>query len=130
MSTNHEPGFVEGLQADVRSDARALRQILLNLANNAIKFTENGRVHLEVTQTRAGRSNQTHFCVVDSGIGIKPEEKERLFQAFARLGGGVAHRREGTGLGLHLSQKLAELLGGNITCESEFLQGSTFTLTL
>jgi protein-histidine pros-kinase len=114
----------------IRSDTRALLQILLNLANNAIKFTERGRVHLGVKQSKSGGSNQTEFYVVDSGIGIRPEEKERLYQAFARLGSGAIQRREGTGLGLHLSQKLAELLGGHITCESEYGKGSAFTLTL
>jgi PAS domain S-box-containing protein len=113
----------------VRSDTRALRQILLNLANNAIKFTETGGVHLGVKQCKMSGSSHTDFYVVDSGIGIRPEEKEKLYQAFAQLGSGVL-RREGTGLGLHLSQKLAELLGGHITCESEYGRGSTFTLTL
>jgi signal transduction histidine kinase len=114
----------------VCSDSRALRQILLNLMNNAIKFTEKGAVRLGVNQSQANGVNQTCFEVSDSGIGIKQEEKERLYQAFARLGSGVAQRREGTGLGLHLSQKLAEILGGYITCESEYGRGSTFTLTL
>jgi len=114
----------------VCSDSRALRQILLNLMNNAVKFTEKGAVRLGVTQSQANGANQTCFDVSDSGIGIKQEEKERLYQAFARLGSGVALRREGTGLGLHLSQKLAEILGGRITCQSEYGKGSTFTLTL
>jgi PAS domain S-box-containing protein len=114
----------------VRADARALRQILINLANNAIKFTEKGSVRLEVNRRNSNGVSEVDFRVIDTGIGIRPEEQEHLFHPFARLGGRVTQRREGTGLGLHLSKKLAELLGGRITCESEYGKGSTFTLTL
>jgi PAS domain S-box-containing protein len=114
----------------VRSDARALRQILLNLTNNAVKFTDRGQVRLGVKQSTAINSTQTDFYVIDTGTGIRTEEKERLYRAFTRLGDRAARGIEGTGLGLHVSQKLAELLGGRITCESDYGRGSTFTLTL
>ena len=114
----------------VRTDRRALRQILTNLTSNAIKFTETGNVHLEVSQPNSNGRSKIQFSVIDTGIGIRREEKERLYQAFVRLGGVNSRGQEGTGLGLHLSQQLAKLIGGEIICQSEYNMGSTFTLTL
>src|SRR2546427_3687295 len=114
----------------VRADRRALNQILINLANNAIKFTERGSVRLELRQHREGGRTLTEFTVADTGIGIRAEDQARLFQAFAQVGAGARRRAEGTGLGLHLSQKLAELLAGQITIQSELGKGSRFTLVL
>jgi len=113
----------------LRSDWRALQQILLNLTNNAIKFTEKGSVRLELHQREINGATQTEFVVTDTGIGIRPEDKDRLFQAFSQVGS-TGSRREGTGLGLHVSQKLAELLGGTITFESEYGKGTRFQLSL
>jgi protein-histidine pros-kinase len=114
---------------EVRTDRRALNQILLNLTNNAIKFTERGSVRLELRQRRDDGTTWTEITVADTGVGIQAEDQAKLFQAFAQVGGGV-RRREGTGLGLHLSQKLAELLAGQIAVQSEFGKGSRFTLVL
>jgi len=114
----------------VRTDRRALTQILLNLANNAIKFTDRGSVTIEVTQQRTGGGPRTRFNVVDTGVGIASADQTRLFQAFEQLGVPGSRRHEGTGLGLHLSQKLAGLLGGRIEFESEPGRGSRFTLVL
>lgn len=111
-----------------RTDRRAFSQILINLANNAVKFTEQGLVRLEVTNPDAGAS-VIEICVIDTGTGIKPEDQEKLFKAFTQVTTG-ALRSEGTGLGLHLSQKLAGLLGGAIRFTSEFGKGSTFVLSL
>jgi protein-histidine pros-kinase len=112
----------------VRTDRRALSQILLNLTNNAIKFTECGVVRIELgTQGADGRAIEIR--VTDSGLGIKPEDQDKLFKAFTPLSVATG-RYEGTGLGLYLSQKLAELLGGSITFTSEFGRGSTFILSL
>jgi protein-histidine pros-kinase len=110
----------------VKTDRRALNQILLNLTNNAIKFTAMGIVRLEVGSSSDDRAIE--FRVIDTGIGIKPEDREKLFKAFSPLA--VPGRSDGTGLGLHLSQKLAELLGGSISVRSEFGKGSTFILSL
>jgi signal transduction histidine kinase len=74
--------------------------------------------------------SQVEFRVTDTGVGIRPEDQARLFQAFARVGTSVTRREEGTGLGLHISQKFAELLGGRIEFASTYGQGSTFTLLL
>lgn len=111
-----------------RTDRRALSQILLNLTNNAIKFTERGIVRFEVGQSGGG-GRVIDIRIIDTGIGINPEDQERLFKAFTQLGTSTG-RSGGTGLGLHLSQKLAELLGGSIRFTSEFGKGSTFILSL
>jgi len=114
----------------VQADRRALSQILLNLVNNAIKFTETGGICLELGQHRAQGKMQTWFSVVDTGIGIQGEDQASLFEAFAQVNTSDTPRHEGTGLGLHLSQKLAALLHGRITFQSAYGVGSTFTLVL
>ena len=115
----------------IRVDRRALSQIIINLTDNAIKFTEQGEVHLALNEIQENGQAVTEIRVTDSGIGIRPQDQDRLFRAFEQLETTSLHRRyEGTGLGLHLSQKLAELLGGTITLHSEPDQGSTFTLLL
>jgi protein-histidine pros-kinase len=114
----------------LETDRRVLTQILLNLTNNAVKFTERGRVALVCDQHRDNGHARFEFRVMDTGIGIRPEDQPRLFGAFERLGAPGAARPEGTGLGLHVSQKYAGLLGGRIECTSTYGQGSTFTLVL
>jgi protein-histidine pros-kinase len=115
---------------EVKTDRRALSQILINLCNNAIKFTEQGQVGIELDDCSQDGRHVAKITVRDTGIGIKPEDQVKLFQAFTQVGNGGARRYEGTGLGLHLSQKLSELLGGRIGFESEHGNGSAFTLTL
>ncbi|MBI3650053.1 MAG: hypothetical protein HY231_03305 [Acidobacteria bacterium] len=114
----------------VETDRRALSQILINLTNNAIKFTDAGTITLQVQQYAGNGSSHINFIVADTGIGIKPEDQLRLFQAFEQVREPSSRRHEGTGLGLHLSQKLADLLGGQITFTSEYGKGSTFKLAL
>jgi protein-histidine pros-kinase len=116
----------------LQTDRRALSQILLNLTNNAIKFTDAGSVHIEILQRNDDKQNgkMTEISVRDTGIGLKPEEQTRLFQAFEQVDNSKARRHEGTGLGLYLSQKLANLLGGRIEIESVHGQGSTFRLLI
>ncbi|MGG6267917.1 MHYT domain-containing protein [Leptolyngbya sp. AN03gr2] len=108
------------------ADDRRLSQILLNLLSNAIKFTESGSVTLTVRQVEDG----IDFEVRDTGIGITPADQEKLFQPFQQLDPGLTRRYQGTGLGLALSQKLAQLQGGNITVKSKQGEGSCFTLHL
>jgi len=115
----------------LQSDRRALAQIMINLANNAIKFTEKGMVKLALSQrTDEEKSLITEFSVTDSGSGIKEEDQAKLFQAFSQLDNTSTRHAEGAGLGLYLSQNLANLLGGSLFFNSDFGKGSTFTLAL
>ncbi|MDY7576702.1 PAS domain S-box protein [Actimicrobium sp. CCI2.3] len=118
----------------LRTDRRALNQILLNFVNNAIKFTDSGSIVLSLSELRVNDDDDghtlTHFSVTDSGVGIRPEDQAKLFQAFTQLDTGSTRRYEGTGLGLYLSQKLASLVGGNLSFHSEYGHGSTFVLEL
>lgn len=114
----------------VRTDHRALRQILINLINNAIKFTDVGKVRVALAEGSRDGKPCVEFHVSDTGVGIKHDDQGKLFQAFTQLDAGSTRRFEGTGLGLHLSQKLAVLIDGKISFQSEFGVGSTFTLTL
>ncbi len=104
------------------TDVRSLRQILLNLASNAVKFTDQGNITLELRES----VEAIEFRVTDTGCGIAPKDWGKLFQAFSQVG----EPREGTGLGLLLSRRLAELLGGTVTMQSREGEGSTFCLTL
>lgn len=108
------------------SDVDKIRQILVNLAGNAVKFTDKGEVHLELTTSQG----EVRFAVRDTGIGIQPLDIERLFKPFAQLDTTLTRRHGGTGLGLYISRSLAELLGGVIEVESEPGLGSTFTLVV
>lgn len=114
----------------VETDRRAVYQILLNLATNAVKFTRIGTVRLNVREKQLADGEEVEFAIVDTGIGIRPEDQPKLFQPFIQLNTAGDRSYPGTGLGLHLSQKLAELLAGQITFQSEFGKGSTFLLTL
>ena len=109
----------------IRSDRRALTQVLMNLLANAVKYTDHGTVRLRLRRV----DQSLRFEVRDTGIGIRPDDRERLFKAFSRLERGN-EKRQGTGLGLYLSGRLAALLGGRIEVESAVGAGSTFTLVL
>ncbi len=109
------------------TDRRALQQILLNLANNAIKYTEQGSVAIDMQKACDGH---TAIAVRDTGLGIRDEDRVRLFQAFEQLDASSTRRFQGVGLGLHLSQQLATLIGASLDCESTYGRGSTFTLTI
>ncbi|HEY9085852.1 MAG TPA: PAS domain S-box protein [Candidatus Tyrphobacter sp.] len=117
-------------RAMVTTDRRALQQILLNLANNAVKYTQRGSVTIAVTNHTADDGMRVVVDVADTGIGIKADDRERLFQAFEQLDPSSTRRIEGAGLGLYLSQKLAVLIGSRLSFTSEFGAGSTFTLSL
>ena len=113
----------------IRTDALRLRQILLNLVSNAIKFTGEGSVRVRVR--RAGPAcDRIAFDVIDTGIGMDAEQVQQLFKPFSQADGTIARRFGGTGLGLALSQRLAHKLGGEIRVNSEPGLGSTFTLTI
>ncbi len=109
------------------TDRRALSQILINLTNNAIKFTDAGEVRLEVHENSANGSLSVRFDVIDTGIGIKQEDQAKLFKAFEQLKKYGTAPREGTGLGLYICQRLARLLGGSIEFTTELGKGSVFS---
>ena len=111
------------------ADERRLKQMLVNLLNNAVKFTPaGGAVGLSVSYDQAQES--IHFTVWDTGIGISPENLSRLFQPFVQIDSSLSRHHEGTGLGLSLVARLAELHGGGVSVESEVGQGSRFTVSL
>ena len=115
-------------------DSLRLRQVLLNLAGNAVKFTPSGEVRIEAVSTERTEENSetiaVRFVVQDTGIGIAPEGLSRLFQPFSQADGSMSRRFGGTGLGLAISHQLVELMGGCLEVESEPDHGATFFFTL
>lgn len=109
------------------TDAQRLNQVLKNLISNAIKFTENGYINLEV---RKKGQNAVEFIVEDTGIGIRKEKQKAIFEAFQQADGGTARRFGGTGLGLSISKQITKLLGGSISLESEPEKGSIFSVQI
>ncbi len=115
----------------VSGDPARLRQVLLNLLGNAVKFTPQGEILLEVTRGGGDESRvQLHFSVRDSGVGITLEEQTKLFQAFSQADSSTARRFGGTGLGLAICRRLVELMGGTIGVQSQAGRGSTFWFDL
>ncbi len=110
------------------TDEGKIAQILRNFLSNAIKFTERGQVRLSAELTPDGQS--VMFMVTDTGIGIAPEDQERIFHEFGQVQNHMQKRVKGTGLGLPLSRKLAELLGGSVAVHSQLGVGSTFSATI
>lgn len=109
------------------ADKVKFKQIMFNLLSNAVKFTpENGRITVNAKLT----NQHVQIAVSDTGIGIKPEDMDKLFEPFRQVDGSYARRYEGTGLGLALTKRLVELHGGKIWVKSEYGKGSTFTFTL
>ncbi|MEI8206505.1 MAG: ATP-binding protein, partial [Kiritimatiellales bacterium] len=114
-------------------DTTRLRQIIVNLLGNATKFTENGEIHLSVRNVWLDGNKkecQIEFAMRDTGIGIADEHKERLFQAFTQADASSTRKYGGTGLGLTISRKLTELMGGKLWFESQKGKGSTFFFTI
>jgi PAS domain S-box-containing protein len=114
----------------MRSDLTRVRQILLNLTGNAIKFTENGTVTIEARRLEEKGRATVEFAVRDTGIGMTPEQLAKLFQAFSQADASTTRKYGGTGLGLTISRQLCHLMKGEVTVTSEFGQGSTFTVRL
>ncbi|MBN1327301.1 MAG: ATP-binding protein [Candidatus Cloacimonetes bacterium] len=111
----------------VQTDRRRLKQVILNLVSNAIKFTNSGTIVITTDQATA---DTVEISVEDSGIGISKNDLFKLFEPFQQVDNSLTKKQEGTGLGLHLSHRLMELLGGRIEVNSTVNKGSVFTVIL
>jgi len=118
----------ESIPSVLNGDEIRIRQILLNIINNAVKYTEKGSIDVYISFDRV--TSVLKAVVKDTGIGIKPEDKERLFNSFLRLDETRNRNIEGTGLGLNISRQLAQMMDGTIEVESEYGKGSVFTITV
>lgn len=114
----------------LRGDAGRIRQILMNLAGNAVKFTERGSVRIQVDSEEQAGWQVLRFRVQDTGIGIAPAEKARIFDPFTQIDGSARRRQGGTGLGLTICSRLAQRMNGSIEVHSEVGKGSTFVFTV
>ncbi len=121
----------------VEGDPSRLRQVLYNLLGNAIKFTDTGSVQLKVSRRAcadeapdSGCAKRITFEIVDTGVGIPPQQIDRIFEAFQQLDSTFGRRHQGTGLGLTISREIARAMGGDIICQSTVDVGSTFTMTV
>jgi signal transduction histidine kinase len=118
------------------SDIDKVRQIIVNLAGNAVKFTEHGEIRITLSEVHSSgeaegeERREVRFAITDTGSGIAAEDARRLFRPFSQVDAGLTRRHGGTGLGLYISQRLAQLLGGRIDVQSEIGIGSTFTLAI
>jgi signal transduction histidine kinase len=110
-------------------DPMRLRQILLNLLSNACKFTKQGEVSLRARKLLDG-GNWIEFAVIDTGIGMTPEQQAKVFEEFVQADASTAKRFGGTGLGLSITRKLAQMMGGDVTVASAPGKGSAFTVRL
>ncbi|MEQ9570171.1 MAG: ATP-binding protein, partial [Longimicrobiales bacterium] len=119
--------FLDGAPRYVRGDAGRIRQVIMNLAGNAVRFTDRGHVMVLVSAEDDGR---IALAVEDTGVGIAPDRLELMFEKFTQAESGPARRTGGTGLGLSISRSLARLMSGDVTATSEEGVGSTFTLTI
>jgi signal transduction histidine kinase len=118
------PDFDEALE----SDEGKISQVLRNFISNALKFTEEGSVRVSATWNR--ELDTIRFVVTDTGIGISPENLQLIFEEFSQIEHPLQRRSKGTGLGLPLCRKLAELLGGRVEVESQVGAGSSFSLVV
>jgi len=114
----------------IHADQTRFRQSLLNLASNANKFTEQGSITVAAHHKRENGRDWITLAVTDTGIGMTPEQMNRLFQEFSQASSATASKYGGTGLGLAISRRFCQMMGGDITVASEPGRGSTFTIRL
>jgi adenylate cyclase len=114
----------------LHADEMRLRQALLNLMSNANKFTESGTITVEVRRAQENGRDWVTIAVADTGIGMTPEQMDKLFQEFSQASAKTASKYGGTGLGLVISQRFCQMMGGDITVASEARKGSVFTVRL
>jgi signal transduction histidine kinase/ActR/RegA family two-component response regulator len=121
--------FDETLPHYIRTDGRKLRQVLINLISNAVKFTAHGEIRLRVCRDSDRYSRRLRFFVVDTGVGISQDEQSQLFERFHQMASGL-RQKEGTGLGLRISREFVRLMGGDIEIDSAPDVGSTFSFSI
>ena len=126
LTTHYEPLFSQQMEGD---DIR-FKQIIINLLNNALKFTEAGSITLDAKATLEGDTYYLTICVRDTGIGIASEHQTKLFQSFSQAESATTRKYGGTGLGLSIVKQLSNLMGGDATLNSELGKGSEFVVTL
>ena len=122
----------ETIPSVLHGDEIRIRQVMLNIINNAVKYTREGHVDVNISSESIMQGNYVELIlkVTDTGIGIKDEDKEKLFRSFQRLDVTKNRNIEGTGLGLHITNKLLEMMNGKLSVESEYGKGSEFTVTI
>ena len=120
----------DGLPERIRTDPARLRQCLINLTNNAVKFTEKGHVYVNVSLEHRDNQPYIRFDVEDTGIGIQEDKQEDIFEAFTQADGSTSRKYDGTGLGLTVTKQLTGLLGGELTVTSEVGRGSVFSFAI
>ena len=120
----------EHLPATIKTDPARLRQCLINLVNNAVKFTETGHVYVNVSLMETDNDTFVRFDIEDTGIGIPKDKQTDIFESFSQADGATTRKHGGTGLGLAITRQLTNLLGGNLTVASEEGKGSVFTMTI
>lgn len=119
-----------GLPAQIKTDPTRLRQCLINLINNAVKFTENGYIHVAVSLEQCENKPFIRFDIEDTGIGIPADKQGTIFESFSQADGSTTRKYGGTGLGLTITKQLVEILGGQISLVSEEGKGSVFSFTI
>jgi signal transduction histidine kinase len=120
----------DGAIGTMHADQMRLRQALLNLMSNANKFTERGTISVHARQGQENGGDYVAIAVADTGIGMTPEQMGKLFQEFSQADASTTRKYGGTGLGLAISKRFCQMMGGDITVESEPGKGSTFTIRL
>jgi signal transduction histidine kinase len=120
----------DGAIGTVHADQMRLRQALLNLMSNANKFTERGTITIDARQGQENGRDYVAIAVADTGIGMTPEQMDKLFQEFSQADASTTRKYGGTGLGLAISKRFCQMMGGDITVESQPGKGSTFTIRL
>ena len=118
------------IPSELIGDEQRIKQILINILNNAVKFTHEGQITLDVTSQLEGNNCRITFAVSDTGIGIRNEDMEKVFVLFQQIDTKRNRDIEGTGLGLSISKQLAEMMDGSIEMQSEYGAGSTFTVSI
>ena len=114
----------------MRGDMTKVRQILFNLLSNACKFTRNATISLKASRRMTDNREWVYFRVSDTGIGMTPEQVDRLFQEFTQGDASTTRKYGGTGLGLAISRRFCEMMDGDISVESSLGEGSTFTFRI